>query len=77
MAETLLASLSSKGQIVIAKPIRDKLGLVQNQQFIERIEGKTIVLEPLPKLTDLGGVLKGKSKKTVEEMMREAGEGWD
>ena len=39
--------VSSKGQVVIPKQIREKLGLVPGTVLRVRIEGKNIVLEPI------------------------------
>ena len=71
------ATVSSKGQVVIAKEIRDKLGIRKNQRVVERIEGGKIVITPLKRLSELGGSLKGKIKTPVKELMREIKEGWE
>ena len=39
--------MSKKGQVVIPKPIRDKLGLTPGTVLRIRTEGKNIVLEPV------------------------------
>ncbi len=39
--------LSSKGQVVIPKPIRDALGLQAGTQFQVRLQEQAIVLEPV------------------------------
>ena len=70
------ASMSSKGQLVIAKEIREELGLKKNQRFIERIENGKVVLEPVSRLMELKGVLKGKTSKSVKQIMQEIDEGW-
>ncbi len=72
-----VAMVSSKGQIVIAKAIRDELGIQQNQPLKESVEDGRIILEPMPTLVELGGTLKLRTKKTVDQLMREADEGWD
>ena len=41
------ASLSSKGQIVIPKAVRDDLNLLPGTRFVLRVEAGHIVLEPL------------------------------
>ncbi|MEA3408496.1 MAG: AbrB/MazE/SpoVT family DNA-binding domain-containing protein [Chloroflexota bacterium] len=43
----MLARLSSKGQLVIPKPVRDLLGLRKGTQFQVRTEGGRIILEPV------------------------------
>lgn len=41
------AKLSSKGQLVIPKSVRDALGLRRGTRFHIRLEGGKIILEPL------------------------------
>ena len=43
----MLAKLSSKGQIVIPKPVRESLGLERGTQLHVRLEGEKIILEPV------------------------------
>ena len=50
--------LSSKGQLVLPKNIREKLNLKSGDQFQARVVDKTIVLEPVP--VDLVLKLRGK-----------------
>jgi len=40
-------TLSTKGQVVIPKQIREKLGLTPGTVFKIRLEGKSIILEPI------------------------------
>jgi len=70
--------MTSKGQIQIFKEIREKLGLAKKQRFVEKIEGKRVVLEPVPSFASLGGTLKamGKNKK-IEQLVKETKEGWE
>lgn len=71
-------SMSSKGQVVIAKEIREQLGLKPNQKFVEEVKGGKIVLKPLPTLEELRGSLKHVAKgKTVSELSKRVDEGWD
>lgn len=73
-----VTSMSPKGQVVISKKIRDKLGLRPKDKFVEKIKGSKIILEKVPSITELGGTLKGMMKnKTTEEIMRFIDEGWD
>lgn len=70
--------MSSKGQIVIVKEIREKLGLQENQQFLEKVEKRKIILEPVPSISRLGGALREMGKnRSVEELVAEARKGWD
>jgi len=72
--------LSSKGQIVLMKGIREKMGLKAGDKLIERIEDNRIVLKPVAPLSELFGSLKDegdfKGKKT-DEIMAEIKRGWD
>lgn len=43
----MLAKLSSKGQLVIPKAVREALGLRRGAQFHVRLEAGKIVLEPV------------------------------
>jgi AbrB family looped-hinge helix DNA binding protein len=43
----MLVRLSTKGQLVIPKPVREKLGLEPGAQFQLEVEEDRIVLEPL------------------------------
>ncbi len=40
------AKLSSKGQVVVPKPLRDALGLDAGQTLVFRLEGRSMVVEP-------------------------------
>ena len=43
----MLTRLSSKGQLVIPKQVRESLSLKQGTEFHVRLEGRKIVLEPV------------------------------
>jgi AbrB family looped-hinge helix DNA binding protein len=43
----MFAKISSKGQLVIPKPMREALGISKGMRFHVTIEGKKIVLSPL------------------------------
>lgn len=47
--------LSSKGQVVIPKVVRDSAHLKPGQKLAVLVEGNTIMLVPVPKLEDLIG----------------------
>ena len=55
-----------KGQVVIPKAIRDRLGLTPGRKLAVEIHDKDIVLHPLPKdpINALCGILKGKGSLT-------------
>jgi len=70
--------MSSKGQVVISKEIRDELGLKPNQKFLEKHKGGEIILKPVPSLTKLKGSLKNIArKKSVRDIGRWIDRGWE
>jgi len=79
LSENVLETrMTSKGQVMILKEIREKLGLSKRQQFIERTEDNKVILEPVPNLVELGGTLKSMGKnKSIKQLMKEVKEGWD
>lgn len=40
--------LSSRGQVVVPKAVRDRLGLIAGQPLVVETEGEHLVLRPLP-----------------------------
>ena len=76
--EEFETSMSSKGQVVISKEIREALGLKPNQKFVEKVEGAKIVLKPVPTLTELKGSLKHVArKKSVRQISSWIDKGWE
>lgn len=70
--------MSSKGQVVIAKKVREELGLRPNQKFVGKLRGGRIVLKPVPELARLRGSLRHVAKrKSVSEISRWIDEGWE
>ncbi len=62
--------VSSKGQIVIPKEIRRKLGIGKNSILRLRVVGKKIILEPAPEPPD--DIFVEAGEKIVDEALREA-----
>jgi AbrB family looped-hinge helix DNA binding protein len=52
-------TVSSGYQIVIPKPIRERIGLQQGQKLSAILKGGVIYLVPIPELQELRGVAKG------------------
>jgi AbrB family looped-hinge helix DNA binding protein len=76
--QDFITSMSPKGQVVISKNIRIKLGLKPKDKLIETLKGNKIIIEKLPALSELGGTLKGMMKgKTTDQIMKFIDEGWD
>jgi AbrB family looped-hinge helix DNA binding protein len=65
----MLLRLSSKGQLVIPKTIRESLRLKNGDQFQVRVQDGKIVLEPVAKglIQKLHGKYKGHDMLTVLE----------
>lgn len=75
MAEKFETTISSKGQVVISKEIRDELGLKESQKLTEEIRGTEIVLKPVRPISKAGGMLKGTDIKT-DIAIKEVKKGW-
>lgn len=43
-----LTTLSSRGQVVLPQSVRDRLGLSRGQRLAVQVDGRRIVLHPLP-----------------------------
>jgi len=62
--------VSSKGQVVVPKPVRDALGLVPGTVLKVRVEGKKVILEPVEEPPEDVFVEAGPA--VTEEVLREA-----
>ncbi len=72
-----VTTLSAKGQIVICKSLREKLGFQPKQKFKEYEKDGKIILEPIIPITELGGILKKLGKqRTKKELIKEIKSGW-
>ena len=56
---TASATLSSKFQISIPKPVRDLLHWSAGQEFVFIPKGKGVLLMPVPSFDELAGIAKG------------------
>lgn len=67
-----IVSITSQGQITIPASIRRLLGLDKYPKASIRAEGKKIIIEPVPNILSLGGLLKDKSikEKSIDEVIR-------
>lgn len=63
--------VSSKGQVVIPKEIRDKLGIKPGTILNVSIEGKRIVLEPALEPPNIFVELGEKSEEILQELRKE------
>jgi AbrB family looped-hinge helix DNA binding protein len=79
MSETV--NLSTKGQIVIPKAIRDRLGLTPGARLVIETEGRTIRISEAPRfaptrLEDVAGCLKYDGPPVSPKEMDEALDRW-
>jgi AbrB family looped-hinge helix DNA binding protein len=61
------ATLSSKYQIVIPKPVRDRLGLTPGQRFTVVEKGDNVVFVPIGNLRDLLGSMAGADTSGIRD----------
>jgi AbrB family looped-hinge helix DNA binding protein len=61
------ATLSSKFQLSIPKPVRDQMGLKAGQKFSVIAKGSVIELVPVRSLEDMRGTLKGADVNNVRD----------
>ena len=66
--------VSSKGQLVIPKEVRDKLGIKPGTILNVSIEGKRIILEPALEPPEIFVELGEKSEEILQELRRESEE---
>ena len=70
--------LSSKGQIVIPKKVRDILGIKKGSELLLRLEGDRLTLIPAGRFGR--GMIKGTFGETLQEIeayMKEERESWE
>ncbi len=63
--------VSSKGQVVIPKEVRDKLGIKPGTILNVSVEGKRIVLEPALEPPNIFVELGEKSEEILQELRKE------
>ena len=52
------ATVTSKGQVTIPKPVRDALGIQEGDEVIFRVEGDRAVLSRTPDFLSLAGTIR-------------------
>ena len=67
-----IVSITSQGQITIPASIRRLLGLDKYPKATVRLENKKIIIEPIPDILTMGGLLKKKAIKgrTINEIIK-------
>jgi len=66
--------VSSKGQVVIPKEIRERLGIRPGTILNVKVEGKKIILEPTSEPPDIFVELGERSEEILQELRRESEE---
>ena len=61
------ATLSSKFQISIPKPVRDEQRWLAGQEFVFITKGKGVLVMPVPALSELAGMAKGANTANVRD----------
>ncbi len=61
------ATLSSKFQISIPKPVRDEQHWLAGQEFVFIPKGKGVLVMPVPGLDELAGMAKGANTANVRD----------
>ena len=56
---TATATLSSKFQISIPKAVRDEVHWEAGQEFVFILQGKGVLVMPIPEFAELAGIAKG------------------
>jgi len=74
----IAVKLSSKGQIVIPKRMRETLGLKAGGRLILRLEGNRIILTPADKFGSITkGIAKGTFGERIEAYIKGERESWE
>ena len=76
MPKKFETTMSSKGQVVISKEIREELRLKSGQKFLEEKRGNEIVLKPVMSISQAKGLLKGIDNRSTKEIISEVKKGW-
>ena len=73
------AKVSPKGQIVIPKRLREKLGIREGEKVtIEEADEVVLVMKKVKKpVQAMRGLFKGKTKRSSVELVRELREEWE
>ena len=76
MTRKFETTMSSKGQVVISKEIREELRLKSGQKFLEEKRGNEIILKPVMPISQARGILKGIDNRPTREIIKEVKKGW-
>ena len=72
-----ITTLSTKGQVVIPKIIRDTLGISTSDVLEVTTDGEKVIMNPLPQVNDMMGTFKtdrSLTKKDMKNTIKEARE---
>jgi len=68
MAEIEVVRLSSKGQVVIPKPVRGRLGLKEGDRLLAYASGELLVMRKVEEEESLLSILAATSRKKAESL---------
>ncbi len=64
----MLSTITTKGQVTIPKPLRDKFNLNPRDKVDFKTDGKQIILQPVKTLRDLRGSVPGSGNPEAERL---------
>ena len=74
--EEEIIKVSSKGQVILPSGVRNELKINKGQRMVMTIHKGVIIMKPLKKLSEMGGIMKG-SKSDTEKIIKELRKEWD
>jgi AbrB family looped-hinge helix DNA binding protein len=65
----MASTVGERGQVTIEKAIREELGVHAGDVAVQRVEGRTVVIEfvPAPHNRSLAGILRDKVQRPADE----------
>lgn len=63
-------TVTTKGQVVIPKAIRDAFSLTPSTKVLFQVKGSTITLQPVATVDEMYAFLSGKGSKTTKEQQK-------
>lgn len=64
----MLSTMTTKGQVTIPKPLRDRFNLIPHDKVDFSTDGDQIILRPVKTLRDLRGCIQGSGDPEAERL---------